>query len=151
MGSKAPRRVAFFVWIVTWGRILTFDNLKKRGCVMQSWCCMCKDAEETVDHLFLHCQVAREIWSFVLQSFGIEWVLLYRVMELLFGWWNWLGKSSSILWNLVPPCLMWTIWREGNNGTFENTESPMGKIIENFGSLYDWSWAWGLTHIFFRR
>uniref|UniRef100_A0A2N9F893 AAA+ ATPase domain-containing protein n=1 Tax=Fagus sylvatica TaxID=28930 RepID=A0A2N9F893_FAGSY len=37
---KAPRRVAFFVWTVTWGRILTCDNLKKRGYVMQSWCCI---------------------------------------------------------------------------------------------------------------
>lgn len=145
---KAPRRVAFFVWIVTWGWILTCDNLKKHGYVMQSWCCMCKDAEETVDHLFLHCGVAREIWSFVLQSFGIEWVLPYRVMELLFGWWNWFGKSSSGLWNLVPPLSDVDDLAGEEQWYFENIESPMGKIIENFfGSLYDWSWAWGLAHL----
>ena len=41
---------------------------------------------------------------------------------------------------------MWTIWRERNSRTFENKETPLAKIIELFfGSLYDWSRAWGLT------
>jgi hypothetical protein len=26
-GVKAPRRVAFFVWMAAWGKILTCDNL----------------------------------------------------------------------------------------------------------------------------
>ena len=125
---------------------LTCDNLMKCGYVMAGWCCMCKDDMETVDHLFLHCGVAREVWNYVLRSFGIEWVLSKRVIELLFGWWNWLGKSSSGVCNLVPSCLLWTIWWERNNRTFENIESPMGKIIEIFsGSFFDWSRAWGLT------
>uniref|UniRef100_A0A2N9HMI8 Reverse transcriptase zinc-binding domain-containing protein n=1 Tax=Fagus sylvatica TaxID=28930 RepID=A0A2N9HMI8_FAGSY len=33
-GVKAPPRVAFFMWTVAWGRILTCDNLKKRGLVL---------------------------------------------------------------------------------------------------------------------
>lgn len=28
-GIKAPRRVSFFGWSVTWGKILTYDNLMK--------------------------------------------------------------------------------------------------------------------------
>ena len=31
---KAPRRVAFFVWIAAWGKILTCDNLMRRGYTM---------------------------------------------------------------------------------------------------------------------
>ena len=65
-----------------------------------------------MDHLFLHCRVVWELWSFVFQSFGIDWVFLDRIMELLFGWWNWFGKTSSGVWNLVTSCLMWTIWQE---------------------------------------
>ena len=39
-----------------------------------------------------------------------------------------------------------TMWRERNNRTFENKEIPLAKIIEIFfGSLYDWSRAWGLS------
>ena len=38
-------------------------------------------------------------------------MILGRVMDLLFGWRNWFDKHSSDVWNLVPLCLMWTIWR----------------------------------------
>jgi hypothetical protein len=144
-GVKAPQRVAFFVWTAAWGRICTSDNLMKSGNVMAGWCCMIRGDVETVDYLFLHCGVARELWNFVFRSFGVVWVLPNRVVELLFGWWNWLGKNSSVVWNLVPSCLMWTLWRERNNRTFENIEGSVGKIIETFfGSLFDWSCAWGL-------
>jgi hypothetical protein len=146
-GVKAPPRVAFFMWTVAWGHILTCDNLKRRGMVLAGWCCMCKNADESVDHLLLHCGAARQLWSFVFQFVGIEWVIPSRVLELLFGWWNWFGKRSSAVWNLIPSCLMWTIWRERNTRTFENQETPMAKLIELFfTTLYDWSRAWGLTH-----
>ena len=39
---EAPRRVAFFVWAAAWGRILTCDNLMRRGYVIVGWCCMCR-------------------------------------------------------------------------------------------------------------
>ena len=69
-----------------------------------------------------------------------------QVSEVLLGWSNWFGKRSSSVWNLIPSCVMWTIWRERNKRTFENQETPVAKIIELFFiSLYDWSRAWGLT------
>ena len=40
----------------------------------------------------------------------------------LFSWWNWLGKHSSYIWNLVPLCLMWCIWKERNRQTFEDLD-----------------------------
>jgi hypothetical protein len=52
---KAPPRVAFFMWSAAWGKILTCDNLMRRGYTMAGWCCMCQCDEETVDHLLIHC------------------------------------------------------------------------------------------------
>jgi hypothetical protein len=40
--TKAPRRVHFFVWSAAWNKILTCDNLTKRGYTLVSWCCMCR-------------------------------------------------------------------------------------------------------------
>jgi hypothetical protein len=40
-------------------------------------------------------------------------------MDVLFVWRNALGKFSSDIWNLVPLCLLWTIWRERNRRTFK--------------------------------
>jgi hypothetical protein len=82
----------------------------------------------------------------VFRFLGIDWVLPNQVSDLLFGWWNWFGKKSSGVWNLIPSCLMWTIWQERNSRTFEDKEIAMDKLIEIFfGVLYDWSRAWGFT------
>ena len=142
---KAPQRVIFFVWTAAWGWILTCDNLMRRGFVMAGWCCMCKNSGESVNHLLLHCNVARELWNFVLCAYGVSWVFPETVSDFLAGWHNWWGRKSSRIWNLIPHCIMWNIWRERNGRIFENQEHSVGRIIELLmGSLYDWATAWNL-------
>ena len=51
--------------------------------VLAGWCCMCKNAEESVDHLLLHCWAARQLWHFVFKFVGIAWVLPVHVSNLL--------------------------------------------------------------------
>jgi hypothetical protein len=46
--SKAPPRVCFFIWCASWDKILTCDNLIRRGYSMPSWCCMCRSSGEPV-------------------------------------------------------------------------------------------------------
>jgi hypothetical protein len=60
---KAPSRVAFFVWTVTLGKILTLDNLQKMNVIVMEWRYMCKQCGESIDHLLLHCEVVTEIWN----------------------------------------------------------------------------------------
>jgi hypothetical protein len=74
-----------------------------------------------MDHIFLHCTVAWDLWSFVFSSFGINWVLV-KVIDLLFGGRSWVGNHSSDIWNLVPLCLMWLLSRERNCHTFEDVD-----------------------------
>jgi hypothetical protein len=44
---------------------------------------MCKVDGETMQHLFLHCKVARELWDTVLNLFGMHGVMPRRVVDLL--------------------------------------------------------------------
>ena len=107
---------------------------------------MCRCNGETVDHLLLHCGKAYWLWSLVFRSFGFSWVLPRSVADTLFGWWNWLGKHSSSIWNLVPLSLMRCIWRERNWQTFEDMESTDNQLLASFnGSLFNWSRSWRLT------
>lgn len=52
--SKVWRKVCFFTWLATRGVILTKENLGKQKVVSISWCYMCKEAGEDMDHILLH-------------------------------------------------------------------------------------------------
>ena len=68
------------------------------------------------------------------------------VASLLFGWWNWLGKHSSNIWNMVLACLIRLIWRERNNRTFEDIVRSIDLLKPILvGTLFKWSKIWGFT------
>ena len=116
------------------------DNLRLRGFDFVDWCIMCCCCGETVDYLLLHCGKAYRLWCFVFRSFGISWFPSRMVLDLLFSWWNWLGKNASYIWNLVPLCLMWCIWRERNRRTPEDLDRSEDQMLALFsGSLFDWA------------
>ncbi len=102
---------------------------------MVGWCCMCRAAGETGSHLLVHCTFAADLWSSVLRSFGVLWVFPESITVPLSGWYNYFGKQNSKVWNLVPLCLMWTIWQERNNRTFEDEEHSLPKLVELFYGL----------------
>ena len=71
---------------------------------------MCKYNGESVDHLFLHCPVAMDLWSMVLDLFGVSWVMPKSVVGLLAYWQSRFGRHrNSHIWIIVPHCLMWCL------------------------------------------
>ena len=97
-------------------------------------------------HLLLHCPMAREVWSYIFRLFGVDWVMSGSVLDHVAGWRNWFGKHYSEVWNLVPACVMWSLWRERNNRTFEDVELSTTKLIEScMCSLFEWSRGWGFS------
>lgn len=65
------------------GKILTTDILRKRGLFVEDWCFGCKKDGESVDHLFLHCEVAKTLWDEAFGRTGIAWVMPKQVVDLL--------------------------------------------------------------------
>ena len=120
--------------------------MRLRGFDFVYWRIMCRCCGEMVDHLLLHCGKAHRLWCFIFRIFGISWVLSCTVLDFLFSWWNWLGKHSSYIWNLVPLCLMWGSWRERHWQTFEDLDRFEDQMLALYsGSLFDWARVWGLT------
>jgi hypothetical protein len=71
---------------------------------------MHKRSEESIDHLFLRCKVARNLWSALLTLFNVTWAMSKRVIDLLAYWRGQVGtRSILIVWRIAPLCLMWTI------------------------------------------
>uniref|UniRef100_A0A2N9HK65 Uncharacterized protein n=1 Tax=Fagus sylvatica TaxID=28930 RepID=A0A2N9HK65_FAGSY len=125
---KVPPRVTFFLWTAALGKVLTADNLRKRNIVIISWCCMCKKDGESIDHLFLHCEIAKELWNLILTLFGVHWVMPRSVRELVVCWHTGLGRHRlNGIWKAVPHCLMCD--NLDSNRVLENSLSAKEKII----------------------
>jgi hypothetical protein len=71
------------VWTATHGKILTLDNLRKRGVILVEWYCRCRRSRESINLLLLHCEVARELWSAIFTLFGVHEVMPTRVVQVL--------------------------------------------------------------------
>uniref|UniRef100_A0A2N9EUU7 Reverse transcriptase domain-containing protein n=1 Tax=Fagus sylvatica TaxID=28930 RepID=A0A2N9EUU7_FAGSY len=98
--AKVPPRVAFFVWTSALGKILTTDNPQKK----EAW----------------------ELWSMVLILFGITWVMPRGVVDLFNCWHGPRSKSEAgKIWKMTPHCLMWCIWQERNDRTFNGVEKSI--------------------------
>ena len=144
----APSKVNFFIWTASLGKVLTIDNLRKHQMVLLDWCCMCKEAGESIDHLFLHGNIASELWYFMFTLIGLQWVMSCHVVDLLACWSGRLCRvRSDTLWGLIPHCLMWVIWRERNARSFEDLEHSTQELKQSFLTvLFNWANASGLFH-----
>ena len=138
--QKVPSRVAFFVWTAALGKCLTIDHLRKRNVWILDWCYMCKRNGELVDHLFLLCPFASDLWSMVLGLFGVSWVMPHSVLGLLWCWQGSFGRHrNGYIWSIIPHCLLWCLWKERNSRCFEDTEKSIPDLkLLFFRTLRDW-------------
>ncbi|RVW94296.1 putative ribonuclease H protein [Vitis vinifera] len=58
--SFVPSKVGFFAWEAAWGKVLTQDQLKRRGWKLANRCPLCCDEEETINHILIHCPKAKD-------------------------------------------------------------------------------------------
>ena len=70
-----PSRVRFFAWEACWGKLLTLDQLQRRGLLLVNRCAPCKEELKFIDHILLYCDKARVLWLLVFSLFGIQWVI----------------------------------------------------------------------------
>jgi hypothetical protein len=69
--SKIPLKIKILLWYLKNGVVLTKDNLVKRqwkGCIK---CCFCTE-QETIQHIFFDCPMARLMWEIVCFTFGVK-------------------------------------------------------------------------------
>jgi hypothetical protein len=130
--SKAPPRVAFFVWTAVQNKILTLDNLGRRGLVVVNRCWLCETEAESVDHLLLHCVITNALWNAFFAWFGLCWVMPCSVKELIACWWSGDHTRSAVMWKMVPQCILWCIWRKRNNRCFEDLARSPKELLHYF-------------------
>ena len=132
-----PSKVGFFAWEASWGRVLTLDQLKRRGGALANRCFLCGEGEESVGHLLIHCSKARIMWELLLAIFRVSWVFSLSVKETLLSWnCSFVGKRRKKAWMAAPLCIFWTIWRERNRLVFEDENISVNRM------KYTYLWSW---------
>ena len=64
---------------------------------------MCKKSGESID--YTDSLGLRELWRFILNLFGVVWVIPSQVIDLLVTWGGLAGTDMEV-WRLVPLCLL---------------------------------------------
>ena len=104
--ANVPPKVAFFAWEASWGKILTLEQLQRRGYSLANRCFLCLSEVETVDHLLLHCVKTQALWNLLFSLFGVAWVLSSSMKETLLGWHRaFVGKTRKKAWQMAPLCI----------------------------------------------
>lgn len=128
--SKVDILAGVFVRGATCGRILTLDNLQRRGVAGANGCYLHRE-EKNCNQLVLHCGFSRAVWPLLISLFGISWVLPHMVNDFshfLFSWHGSLvGKKRRKVWQTAPLCFFWRFVGRDIR-TFDNKEISVYKI-----------------------
>ena len=69
--AKAEPKCRFFAWTLLHRKILTANNLQKRGWNNDPICKLCKQEPETVDHLAKRCTFSKSVWGCLCSWFSL--------------------------------------------------------------------------------
>jgi hypothetical protein len=118
---KIPMKVRIFLCEVLKNRILTKDNLLKRGWTGNDQCQFCSE-KETVNHLLFGCGLAKLTWQVVLCAFQLVRPP-DRVDDLFVGWIKSFPKSQRNLVLCGARALCWILWETRNDACFNRKYS----------------------------
>ena len=107
-----------------------------------SWYALCRRANESIDHILLHCDFAKHIWSKALVLFGLVGVFPKKWSDFLIIKWYFKqsSKRTKHLWRFSILAIAWLIWSERNRRIFEDKISDPLDIWELFCFLVG-QWA----------
>ena len=121
--------------------MLTLDRLQKRGWQLPNCCFLCGCEEESVNHILIHYIVAKVLWNMVFALFGVQWVFLKTVKEVLLSWRGpFVGKKRKKIWKSIPLYIFWMLWNERNRLAFRGGVLAIQKLKNSFLCNL-WRWA----------
>jgi hypothetical protein len=120
-------KINFFCWVLMHRRVLTGENLAKRGIFGPHRCSLCSAAQETIDHLFIDYPYTQEVWTQAMHGLNAQTPSQLTVVNLIASW---EGRSPHALkskstwakiWYAIPKYICWEVWLARNEATFKNS------------------------------
>jgi hypothetical protein len=128
-------KVNFFSWVLMHRKILTGENLAKRGFIGPHRCPMCCNALEMMDHLFVDCPFTQEVWKISLQGLNATAPRQISVVDLFSSWkarYPQEIQSSPTwrrIWQAIPKYICWKLWLARNDQIFNNMPPSPSTVV----------------------
>ncbi|XP_022023778.1 uncharacterized protein LOC110924044 [Helianthus annuus] len=132
-----PAKVNIFIWRVEMGRIVTIDALKQWNIdIDDSLCSLCRDIEESVDHIFSQCYVASVIWDHISKWVKVSNLFFFSFRDILdiHNHVGLKGKEKEALKGIMRSSC-WSLWRARNEARFNNQEIKIGEILSKIKAM----------------
>ena len=107
---------AIVAWMAILNRLPTKDRVKSWGLEVDGRCVLCREAEETRNHLFYGCEFSQGIWREVLKLCGKQREVTSWDEEF-----QWIVKKlkrkslASVIMRVAWHTIIYIIWAERNN------------------------------------
>jgi hypothetical protein len=130
-------KIVTFLWLILTKKVLTWDKLRKRGYEGPSICMLCREEEETLNHLFCTCREVRNIWDNGAMLFHRARGGRDDTTNLIIDWLVEPFKNPILnkTWEIFPGIVMWNLWKERNKIIFKqnslSTQFLWNQIKEN--------------------
>jgi hypothetical protein len=129
--SSCQHNHKVFFWLLIQDRLSTRNILKRKHMFLQSYNCVLCNAllEETVEHLFLHCDFAKECWSII----GLAIPFGYEPFQIF----DYFRRQLNVQFFMeIIILLCWSIWMSRNNLIFRNEEASKDKCKAIFRNVF---------------
>jgi hypothetical protein len=141
IGAANFAKCRFFAWTLLHNKILTAENLQKRGWSNDSICRLCKQEPEAITHLFQNCIFTRAVWAQLTHWLDLALLPGMAQSSSIYTWWNKcrakVDKCSRREFDGLIILFWWEIWKERNRRTFQSLEKSecviAGLIKDVFG------------------
>lgn len=96
----------------------TWEVLQRKNHIGPGWCALCKDAFESITHLFIDCRFVKEVWNTLSDLLGKRFSWEWDSLEL--AWKRWLDDRSLHFFHSLPALVSWGVWIHRNRHIFED-------------------------------
>lgn len=130
----SPQNIHVFLSLIVYNKILTRNNLAKRRPVDDPSCLFCSE-QESVQHLFFCCVVARILWTFVSDYFNLEHISSLADIATL-----WQQPKKNVVLNMICAASLWSLWTLRNEICFHGRVWRSARCILSKLSMYINQW-----------
>lgn len=138
--NLVPRKVNILAWRVAHGKLPTKENLGKIGLEVELSCKICGEGPEDVDHVFVKCPLAMEVWREVQNWWYCLGAIPSNSLDLLQSKKEFIGPTRlGDVNEAVIYIFMWVMWSFRNKNLFQNeikSQLELASAIQSLSHLW---------------